>query len=72
MMPNTLAFSESGAVREVTRFDNLPLHEQFKRVAKPLHTGEIMGFASILVYFIVSLIAASLPITGFLIWWKKR
>ncbi|ANI90347.1 hypothetical protein A9P82_14245 [Arachidicoccus ginsenosidimutans] len=39
-----------------------------------LHTGRIgsLGIFSKIIYFIVALIAASLPVTGFLIWWGRR
>lgn len=37
-----------------------------------IHVGAIGGLPGKIIAFIVSLIAASLPITGFLIWWWKR
>jgi uncharacterized iron-regulated membrane protein len=70
-VPNKIEFGKSGEVIKQSRYADLPLHEQFVAVAKPLHTGEIMGLWSTILYFIISLIAASLPITGFIIWWKK-
>jgi uncharacterized iron-regulated membrane protein len=33
-----------------------------------LHTGLILGFGGKVIAFIISLISASLPITGFLVW----
>lgn len=33
-----------------------------------LHTGQVLGFAGKLIAFLASLVAASLPITGFLLW----
>jgi uncharacterized iron-regulated membrane protein len=36
-----------------------------------LHTGEFFGLTGKIIWSIVSLIGASLPITGFIIWWKK-
>ncbi len=36
-----------------------------------LHIGGIFGLTTKIFYFIVSLICASLPITGFYIWWGK-
>lgn len=35
------------------------------------HTGRILGLFSKIGVFVVGLIAASLPITGFLIWWDR-
>lgn len=39
-----------------------------------LHTGRIraLGMGSKLVYFLASLVAASLPVTGFMIWWGRK
>jgi uncharacterized iron-regulated membrane protein len=37
-----------------------------------LHTGKLFGMPHKIFSFFASLIAASLPITGFIIWWKKR
>lgn len=69
--PDVLEFSPSGDLRKLVHFSDLPLHEQFKAIAKPLHTGEIMGLPSIIFYFIASLIGCSLPVTGFIIWWRR-
>ena len=71
-VPEKITFASTGSIREVKAYSNLELHDQFRAIAKPLHTGEIMGLWSIIVYSVVSLIACSLPITGFIIWWKKR
>lgn len=37
-----------------------------------LHTGYVGGITTKILYFIASLICASLPITGFYIWWGKQ
>lgn len=37
-----------------------------------LHTGYIWGYPTKILAFIVSLICASLPITGAIVWWNKR
>lgn len=37
-----------------------------------LHTGFIGGMTTKVLYFMASLICASLPITGFYIWWGKK
>ncbi|RZK22309.1 MAG: PepSY domain-containing protein [Hymenobacter sp.] len=33
-----------------------------------LHTGQILGFGGKIIAFVISLISASLPVTGFLVW----
>ncbi len=37
-----------------------------------LHVGEIGGLTTKIIFFLVSFICASLPITGFYIWWGKK
>lgn len=37
-----------------------------------IHVGSIGGIPGKIVAFLVSLISASLPVTGFLVWWNKR
>ncbi len=37
-----------------------------------IHVGAILGIVGKIIAFVVSLICASLPITGFLIWWGRR
>jgi len=37
-----------------------------------IHVGSILGLPTKIIAFMVSLICASLPVTGFLIWWGRR
>jgi uncharacterized iron-regulated membrane protein len=37
-----------------------------------LHTGQILGLGGKIIAFLASLISASLPVTGFLVWWGRR
>lgn len=37
-----------------------------------LHTGLLYGTMTKILYFIASFISASLPVTGFLVWWGRR
>ncbi len=37
-----------------------------------LHVGAIGGITTKIIFFLVSLVCASLPITGFYIWWGRR
>lgn len=69
--PDIVEYSLKGKINDIFLFENLKLHQQFKAIAKPLHTGVIFGLPSIILYSVVSLIGTSLPITGFIIWWKK-
>lgn len=71
MFPDEVTFDKTGVFKTKELFSDKPLNKQFTALAKPLHTGEIMGLPSIILYFIVSLIGCSLPVTGFLIWWHR-
>ena len=71
MLPDEVTFDKVGAFKTKELFSAKPLNKQFTALAKPLHTGEIMGLPSIILYFIISFIGCSLPITGFLIWWHR-
>jgi uncharacterized iron-regulated membrane protein len=37
-----------------------------------LHTGQILGLGGKIVAFLISLLSASLPVTGTLLWWGRR
>jgi uncharacterized iron-regulated membrane protein len=58
-------------LKKLELFSDKTLANQFMAISLPLHTGEIMGLTGVIIYFIVVLIGASMPITGFLIWYRK-
>lgn len=70
-LPDFLEIDRNGTTKRKELFHTKPLHQQFKELSKPLHTGEIMGWKGAILYFIITLIGFSLPITGFIIWWRK-
>ncbi|MGI4736572.1 MAG: PepSY-associated TM helix domain-containing protein [Janthinobacterium lividum] len=37
-----------------------------------LHTGQLLGLGGKIIAFLVSLVSASLPVTGTLLWWGRR
>lgn len=71
LLPDIISFNKKGELKKVELFKDKPLNKQFVEISLPLHTGEIMGWPSLFFYFITTLIGCSLPITGFIIWWKK-
>jgi uncharacterized iron-regulated membrane protein len=71
MFPDEVTFDKTGVFKTKELFSDKPLNKQFTALAKPLHTGEIMGLPSVILYFVVSLIGCSLPVTGFVIWWHR-
>lgn len=64
-------FDRKGEMRTLDRYKDKPLHRQFIDISLPLHTGEIIGLPGIVLYSLICLIGCSLPITGFILWWKK-
>lgn len=71
ILPDKLSFDRLGELKLKERFSEKPLSEQFTALYKPLHTGEIFGLKGIILYFIITLIGFSLPITGFIFWWNR-
>ncbi|WP_210489386.1 PepSY-associated TM helix domain-containing protein [Rufibacter aurantiacus] len=61
----------TGQALKVEKFADKKFNEKIAASVKGLHVGEIFGTFSKIIYFIVCLIATSLPITGTLIWWNK-
>ncbi|MCC8407424.1 PepSY domain-containing protein [Mucilaginibacter sp. UR6-1] len=64
-------------MRNGKQFDKLihsqkPLGLKWRNSNKDIHTGRIYGLGTQLLAFLASLVCASLPITGFMIWWGKR
>jgi uncharacterized iron-regulated membrane protein len=43
-----------------------------RRLIFPIHTGSMFGWPTKLLALIVALLTATLPLTGFYIWWGKR
>ncbi|MCF2517695.1 PepSY domain-containing protein [Dyadobacter sp. CY351] len=64
----TLAALPSSAVQ----VDNLKFADWLRRNNYGLHVGAIGNMPTKIIYFIASLVCASLPVTGFFVWWGKR
>lgn len=45
---------------------------QARRLIYPIHTGSLLGWPTKILAFICALVAATLPVTGFLIWIGKK
>jgi uncharacterized iron-regulated membrane protein len=54
------------------RLKDADFADKMIRMTYDIHTGGIFGFGGKIIAFLLSLIAASLPITGTLIWWGRR
>jgi len=62
----------TGNTVKLDRFSDKTLGQKIVTLVKPIHTGELFGTLSKIVYFIACLLATSLPVTGVIIWWGKR
>jgi uncharacterized iron-regulated membrane protein len=72
---NTLFFDKhSGELLREDLYKNYTAYDKVMRSNYDFHTGRIriLGIGSKIIYFLASLFAASLPVTGFLIWWGRR
>jgi uncharacterized iron-regulated membrane protein len=62
----------SGRLLAVHKFDDLSNGEKLRHMNYYIHVGSIGGLTGKFLAFFASLIAASLPITGFIIWRGRR
>lgn len=54
------------------RIANASVADKIKRMNYDIHVGAIGGIVGKVIAFFASLLAASMPVTGFLIWWGRR
>ena len=71
VISDKLVIDQQGKILNKEIFNDKPLNERITSLIKPLHTGEIFGLTSKIIYFIACLIATSLPVTGTFIWINK-
>lgn len=70
---HSLIFDEnSGELLHVHSHKDKNLGEKAVAANYDIHVGAIFGIPGKILAFILSLICASLPITGFLIWWGRK
>lgn len=53
-------------------FEEAGFGGKLRKMNYDIHVGSILGFPGKVLAFLVTLIGASLPITGFLIWWGRK
>lgn len=54
------------------RFNDINFADKLLRMNYEIHTGAILGLPGKIFAFLMSLFIASFPVTGFIMWWKKR
>lgn len=62
----------SGELLAADRYENKNAGEKLVAMNYDIHVGAIGGLPGKIIAFFVSLICASLPITGFIIWWDRK
>ncbi|WJS96979.1 PepSY domain-containing protein [Flavobacterium johnsoniae] len=62
----------TGKNLKITKYEDKNNGEKFRFINYDLHVGSILGFPGKVLAFFASLVCASLPITGFLIWWGRN
>ena len=61
----------SGRRLEKKSFADMNNGEKVQALNFPVHVGSILGLPGKIIAFLASLVSASLPITGFMIWWGR-
>lgn len=54
------------------RFPEAKVADKILRMNYDIHTGAVLGLPGKIFAFLISLLIASLPVTGFLIWWGRK
>ncbi|MGC4037744.1 MAG: PepSY-associated TM helix domain-containing protein [Chitinophagaceae bacterium] len=54
------------------KFKDASVPDKIKRMNYDIHVGAVLGLPGKILAFFASLVAASLPVTGFYIWWGRR
>ncbi|RNL85920.1 PepSY domain-containing protein [Sinomicrobium pectinilyticum] len=62
----------SGKRLKTTLYKDLSTGDKVRRLVYPIHIGSIYGYPTKILAFLVCLVAASSPITGFLIWRGRK
>lgn len=75
-MPNVVSFlyfdQYSGKLLKAEPYATVSRGMKVRRAVYPIHTGSAGGVFTKIIALLVSLFAASLPVTGFLVWWGRR
>ncbi|MFV0305917.1 MAG: PepSY-associated TM helix domain-containing protein [Moheibacter sp.] len=72
-IPDTYYYEyTSGKFIESRLFKDLAFNQKIAKSIHDLHMGYLFGQTNKFLFFLSAIIAALLPITGYLIWWNKR
>ena len=62
----------TGRLLEQKDFEDMNNGEKVRALNFPIHVGSILGLPGKIIAFLASLVSASQPVTGFMIWWGRR
>jgi len=62
----------SGKVLSSQTYGQRPVGQRIRGLFKPVHTGAIFGWPTKLLAFVVSLLGATFPVTGTIMWLNRR
>lgn len=54
------------------KYENAAISDKLLRMNYDIHTGAVFGLTGKIFAFLISLLIASLPITGFYVWWGRK
>ncbi|HET9502473.1 MAG TPA: PepSY-associated TM helix domain-containing protein [Hymenobacter sp.] len=63
--------ARTGAFQKAELYRDKPGGEQFIGMNYDIHVGAILGWPTKILAFVASLVCATLPVTGFFIWWNR-
>ncbi|WP_239495036.1 PepSY-associated TM helix domain-containing protein [Pedobacter yulinensis] len=63
--------AENGTLKRYKLYPSFSRADKAEALNYDLHTGQLFGLPGKILACLASLTAASLPVTGFIIWWKK-
>ena len=64
---------EEKAVKHIFgKYENAAISDKLMRMNYDIHTGAVFGLAGKIFAFLISLLIASLPVSGFYIWWGRN
>lgn len=61
-----------GGLAEITHYEDTPRQQRLRSWFYAFHTGSWGGIWTKLLYFIAAFIGATLPLTGYYLWWKRN
>lgn len=64
--------SITGSSPLLGKYEDISAADKLRRMNYDIHVGAILGIPGKIIAFLASLISASLPITGFLVWYGKK